>query len=243
MIALIDIGNTTIGFALKNKKIELLKVVDTKDLKNHKNIDEVIKGVYQNVDACVISSVVPSLNDLFKAYFIKEFRIEPLFISVELNHKYQIDLDNPHELGADLLSVIFGSSLYFKESIIVDLGTASKFLAVKGDVFIGGAIAPGFEGSFNSLFSNAELLNEFKLKDTFHALGHNTNDCIASGVILGHTSCVDGMIQRIKEETNIQNIILTGGCSKYIIDHLKSEYLYVPNLIFEGMLLIYETRR
>lgn len=245
MLVLIDIGNTTVGLSIyNNKDITCLKIIDTLALKEKKiDLENEYKGLFDKVDDCFISSVVPSLNNCFKSYFKKNFDIEPLFLNIAMNKKYHINLDQPNELGSDLLAAIYGSSKYFNEAIVVDLGTASKFLIIKNDEFLGGAIAPGFEGSINSLFNNAEMLNEFKMEDASKVVGNSTMECITNGSIFGMVSLVEGMVERIKKETNIQNVILTGGSIVHILKHLSFKYLYAPNLIYEGLLLIYEYQK
>jgi type III pantothenate kinase len=65
-----------------------------------------------------------------------------------------------------------------------------------------------------------------------------------SGLILGTASMIDGLIERIAEELDeIPTVVATGGLSKEIITHCKSEIIYNENLLLEGLREIYEKNK
>ena len=65
-----------------------------------------------------------------------------------------------------------------------------------------------------------------------------------SGLILGTASMIDGLIERISEELDeIPTVVATGGLSKEIITHCKSEIIYNENLLLEGLREIYEKNK
>ena len=59
-------------------------------------------------------------------------------------------------------------------------------------------------------------------------LGTNSSDSIKSGLIFGHASMIDGMIKRIKETLNNENltVILTGGHAKIIHPLVTQEMIF-----------------
>ena len=242
---LIDIGNTTIGICLyQENRLNVVKRIKTKDLKNKTTtLSEEFKDLNFKDRKCLISSVVPSLNDEFTNLFKNKYNIDPVFVDINKNQLFKIHLDNPLELGSDLLMVTYGASLYFDEAIIVDLGTVSKFLVYKGHDFLGGAIGVGFENSYDAIFDTAEMLKESALIKPEKIIETSTEKCLASGIINGMVSLVDGMIQKIKEEQHIENVILTGGASIILHPYFKTNLKYVPDLIFEGMIKYVQSQR
>ena len=241
---LIDIGNTTINICLTEPTLNVIKSLKTKALKNHlTSLDQELQDLELKADECLISSVVPSLNQSFVAYFKMRYNIDVSFVDISKNNLFKIHLDEPSELGSDLLMVTYGARNYFDEAIIVDLGTVSKFLVYQGHDFLGGSIAIGFENSFEAIFENAEMLNSFVLTMPEHVIENATNRSIASGIINGMVALVDGMIKKIKEERHIENVILTGGAALFLHPYFETKLKYVPHLIFEGMIKYAETQR
>ena len=250
MIILMDIGNTTISIASinninVNKEYEIINIkkINTMDLKHHSiKLDNELKDLnLSDVQDVIISSVVPSINDLFVTYF-KSFNIIPLFIESKMNQEIEILLEKPEELGSDLYCLAHASRNYYDKCIIVDLGTATKFLVVDHLSFLGGAISFGFEVAFNALFTSAELLNSIKLTNVDKVVENSTSKCIRSGMIIGMASLVNGMVDKIKKEQGDIPVLLTGGNAEYVKDHFNFNYKYVPNLIFEGMVRLYDAK-
>jgi type III pantothenate kinase len=78
---------------------------------------------------------------MFKRYF----NIAPLVVGPGIKTGFRIRMDNPREVGRDLISNAAGAiSLYEKPIIIVAMGTAMAFTTIsRGGDYIGGALAPG----------------------------------------------------------------------------------------------------
>ena len=89
------------------------------------------------------------------------------------------------------------------------MGTATKFDVInsKGN-FIGGIIAPGIELSAMNLFSKAALLEKTQFKFPENVIGRNTESNIQSGIMYGAIDSINGMIQRISDETKWKNCCL-----------------------------------
>ncbi len=244
MLLCIDVGNTRIGLALIDK-VRTLYYVDTKQ--SHLNIKEQILNFLDKnilIDDIIISSVVPSLNELLKNIFIEEYHKEPLFVSFDLITNINICIDHPEELGSDLLSVAVGTnSIKQDNKLIIDFGTATKFLVVLGNDFKGGAIAPGLIGSASSLFNNAEMLENVKLVAPLKIVGTSTMECIQSGIIIGTVSMVEKMIEKIEKEVGELKVIITGGNAEYLLESFEFDYIYKPELIFDGLVEIHKLNK
>ena len=100
-----------------------------------------------------IGSVVPAvtrpLADACRASFGRAA------IIVDATSKLPITLavDEPLTVGADrLINTLAASRLYHRDTIVVDLGTATTFDCITADgTFLGGAIAPGVRTSSDNL--------------------------------------------------------------------------------------------
>lgn len=243
MILLIDGGNTTLGIGVrKDNQIEVISRISTPKLKEKNLLIDIFKKIDYPITDVFTLSVVPSINDKIIQASLDVFHLKPIFVNINMRNDIKILLDNPQELGTDLYIDIYASKLHYDKSIIIDLGTATKILVVDQNVFLGGAIVPGLIGSFNSLFSTAELLNSVEITKPQGVIGNSTHECLISGLIVGHATLIEGMVKKIKDKYGISNVLLTGGNSIYIKDELTIDYKYVPDLIFEGLQLLYDTR-
>ena len=86
----------------------------------------------------------------------------PLLVGPGVKTGLNILTDNPAEVGADLVAVaVAAKHKYALPAIIVDLGTATKAIALdRNGAFLGCSIAPGIEISLNALSNVASLLTK-----------------------------------------------------------------------------------
>ena len=254
MIITLDLGNSDLVVnVFKDDKIKATIRVKT-DIES--SADEYAKTLYElllvnridyrEITGCVISSVVPPLNGVLKGACMRLFTCEPIFLDKGIKTGLKIVCDNPSEVGADLIADSVGALYrYQAPAIIVDLGTASKFIVVdKNESFIGVIIAPGIKTSKNALVSNTSKLPNISMTQPKKVIGKNTQDSMNSGVCYGFASMVDGMIQRIEEELGYKTTrILTGGLGKVIYKAVKEEIIYDRDLISYGLLDIYKRNK
>ena len=127
--------------------------------------------------------------------------------------------------------------------IIIDFGTAITYDVIYNNYeFIGGVIAPGVETSADYLISKAALLSPTDLKFPKNVIGITTMENIQSGIMFGAIDQVNGMINRIENETGLKyDIILTGGISKTLSLHFTKKHFLDVNLTLKGMLFIYKS--
>ena len=214
MLLAIDIGNTNIviGGIDRNKIyfIERLSTVRTKtELEYAVDIKTVldIYGITDNdIDGCIISSVVPIITSAIKNVFVKHYNIKPIILGPGVKTGVSLKVDDPKTVGADIICDVAGIYGLEDEAIIIDLGTATKYIYAKNQVFYGVSIAPGVMISMKALVNNAALLPNVEFVQPKKVIGTSTINCIQSGVIYGAASQVDGMIERIKEEINNPNV-------------------------------------
>ena len=242
----IDVGNTTIGMGFFKEEKLIKKIVLTIDLKKTKDeyISVLKRTLHENdfdvkkIQNIILSSVVPSINGQLKMALVDLFSIEPMLIAPGIKTGLIIHVDNPSEIGNDLIAVMVGvKDKYSYPCLIADLGTASKILLIDKDgAFTTCTIMPGLSISAATLTSKTALLPEISFTEPKTVLARNTIDAINAGVVYGHADMVDGLIRRFEKEIGYKcKHILTGGGSMYIKNVLQEEYIYDPDICLYGL--------
>ncbi len=249
VILAVDVGNTNIVVGVyKDDQL----VVDWRLATEHdKMADEYgmllinllssIDVKIEAVDRMVVSSVVPSLVNIFKEVSIKYCGVQPLVVKPGIKTGINIDYENPKEVGADrIVNAVAVNKLYGKAAIVVDFGTATTLdaLSENGD-YLGGAIAPGIGISTEALFSQAAKLPDIELEFPDKVIGKNTHDSLQAGILYGFVGQVDNLISRMKQEfTATPIVIATGGLANLIAS--RSQEIEINNqfLTLEGLKII-----
>lgn len=192
------------------------------------------------LETCVISSVVPSLTPILNKASAMLTGREPMLITQGIRTGFGLQLKNPEQVGADIVSNVAAAFSYAETPFVVlDVGTATTITFVNQDHILAGiAILPGLSVSMQALFQSAALLNAVSLERPAEWLGKNTNESMRSGVINGHILAVDGFIRNIREQylTKEQRLGLcaTGGLAGYILPYCRNRFTYIEHLTLEG---------
>lgn len=245
MLLLIDVGNSDIVIARSDyEKIKSVHRIKTREKRTPDEYNVIIRSLIDchEVKGVVISSVVPYVTNYLKLTFNTFFNLEPIFVQPGVKTGIKIKMSNPLELGADLLSDTVGfAQNYGGKGIIVDLGTASKYLYVEENTLSGAIISSGVRTALDSLIGSTALLPEVDLSVPKTILGNNTTQCMQSGATYGKAAEVDGIIRRIKNEINDEDIkiVATGGLSPLIVPLCEEKIILDTNLLLKGLLYIY----
>ncbi len=202
------------------------------------------------VSAIIISSVVPPLESTLRQVCERYFNLKPMFVEPGIKTGMPILVDNPAELGADrLVNGVAAFARYGGPCIVVDFGTATTFdvISPKGE-YLGGVIAPGLAISAEALFARAARLSRVDVKKPAKVVGTNTVAHIQSGLYYGYIGLVDGILERMLNETRgpdspAPKIIATGGLARLIVDDSRFIDTIDDMLTLDGLRLIYERNR
>lgn len=251
MVLAIDVGNTNITLgAFKGDKLTFVSRLATdKHRMSDQYACELINiFALHNVDryafsGAIISSVVPEITDAIMNSVRCVIGKKPFVVAPGIKTGLNILIDNPGQLGADLLAAsVAGVVEYELPCLIVDLGTANKiFVLDENGSLCGGAIAPGISISLNALAANASLLQNVGIQAPKNPIGKNTTESIQSGVVYGTAAMIDGLVERFQEEmiVPIKSIVATGGLAKKIVPNCKCDIIYDENLVLKGLMVIY----
>ena len=251
MIIAIDVGNTNIVYGgIENKKIAFMTRLNTDKKKTEDEYAVIFKTLMEinglrteDFSGSIISSVVPQLNEILKKAVKKLIGYEPIIVGPGIKTGLNIAINDPAELGADLLCVsVAALNKYPLPNAVCDLGTASTISVLDKDGrMIGGIIYPGIRTSLMALVNNAALLPQISYEKPKQVVGRNTIDSMRSGLILGAASLLDGMLERVEEELGMPvTAIATGGFSGDIIRNCKRDFILDENLVLEGLRILYE---
>jgi type III pantothenate kinase len=251
MLLAIDAGNTNIVFAVytgeqwsNQWRFETHPIVPVGQYEKFLRFNFLENELsLSEINHVVISSVVPQMTGLLEDLARRMFGVRPHTIGMDSYQKLDIKLSNPAEIGTDLVANAVAAWDWFKSPcIVVDFGTALTFTSINADAeVIGVAIAPGLKTAVKALSSNTAKLPYVPLELPKSAIGKDTVHAIQSGILLGYTYMVEGMIGRIKSELGGEDVkvVATGGLSS-ILHTLKDDFDAIDrHLTLEGMRLIY----
>jgi type III pantothenate kinase len=199
---------------------------------------------YRDIKGVAISSVVPSLTLAFSELVQRYMEMEPVVIDYRTPTGIRIDIDEPQQAGADrIVNAAAVHALYGGPAIVIDFGTATTFDVVSADgAYCGGAIAPGIGIAHDALVEHAAKLHAVDLCPPPSPIGRNTIHAMQSGIFWGYVALVEGMVQRLVVEMNVEHvkIIATGGLATLFRQHTNVIDIIAPELTLDGLRIIYE---
>jgi type III pantothenate kinase len=201
---------------------------------------------FADLDAAVLSSVVPPLTSTFRQLVCRYLGADPLNVTAAVRTGIRLAVDTPSEVGGDrIANAVAAGSLYGGPAIVVDFGTATNFDVVSGDgAFLGGSFAPGVLTALDGLLARAARLQRFDLAAPPRTIGTNTIACLQSGTIYGYVGLVEGLVRRIRDELGSEALVIgTGGLVDVIGAHTRAIEVVDRDLTLKGLRLIHDLNR
>ncbi len=243
MIIGIDVGNT----AIKVARVDASRVLDVRRSATGSgpgadSVAALLAGL-SAADRVALVSVVPEWTTAIRRAAAD--RGVPLTVAEAGVIPMPNRLAEPERVGADRLVAAFAArELHGSPVIVVDLGTATTVDGVDSDgAFAGGAILPGPELSGRALSRGTAQLPVIRMDMPGRALGRDTAEAIASGVILGQVEAISGLIRRIAAELvparQSARVVLTGGGSMAPwAKAIRGVDVVDPDLVLRGLGLL-----
>ncbi len=254
MLLAVDIGNTniTIG-AFEGEELRFTSRLATDSNRTEDQYAVEMKIVLElygiepsEIHGAVIGSVVPNITQYIANGVNRLFGFEPLILGPGVKTGLNIKIDNPAQLGADLVAVSVAAKVkYPLPNVVCDLGTASTLTVLDSEGNMqGGIIYPGVRTALNALVANTAQLQQVSFESPARVIGKNTIECMQSGVVFGAASLLDGMLMRIEKELGESvTAVATGGFAKKIVPHCAKEFILAENLVLEGLKIIWDKNR
>ena len=203
-------------------------------------------GLDTAVTYIIIASVVPRLTATLDAACRQYLGHVPLEVGLHLDLGIHITTDVPEQVGMDrIVNAVAAHHLHTGPSIVLDMGTATKFdVVTAAGELVGGVIAPGLQLTADALASRAAKLGQVALAAPPQTIGRNTIHAIQSGLVFGYVSLCEGIVARLRAEHPDQNqpisILGTGGLIHLIADHTNIIDHVDPWLTLTGLRVIHE---
>lgn len=251
LVLAIDMGNTNIVIGcVDDQKVCFEERLSTDHSKTEleyaigfKTVLELYHIDSSEIKGAIISSVVPQLVNVIKEAVMKITDVEPLIVGPGVKTGLNLLMDNPRQVGSDLVvDAVAAIKEYGAPVIVIDIGTATTISVIDDKKnYIGGIILPGIKVSLESLVSKTSQLPRITMEPPKKVIGKNTVDCMKSGIIYGNASCIDGMLDKIRQETGFDaKIVATGGLAKVIVPHCKNDIMLDNELLLKGLKIIYD---
>ena len=252
MLLAIDVGNTNIVLGLfdGSRLVHQFRIessrgrtadeyaVVVRELLSMRNVAS------SDVKGAIIASVVPPLTEPMLDLVRRAFGFEALVVGPGIKTGMSILYENPREVGADrIVNAVAAYERFHGGLIVVDFGTATTFDCVtpKGE-YMGGVIAPGIQISADALFSRAAKLPRVEIQRPAKVVGRNTQHSMQSGIVFGYVGLVDGLVERIIEETAFPScaVVATGGLARMIAPLSRTIQDVDDDLTLTGLRILHE---
>jgi len=254
MLLALDIGNTniTLGVFDNDQLIATWRIAtDARKMPDEYGLILSDLLFLKNIEASDITdmitcSVVPPLTPAFLEIAKNYFKISSLVVGPGIKTGIKNMYDSPRDVGTDrIVNAVAAYEMFHTSVVIVDVGTFTVFDAVTSKAeYIGGSIALGIAASAEAIYHTSSQLRRVELKRPPNAIGQNTVHSIQSGLILGYSDMVIGMVNRFRKELiEDTKIIATGGLAKIINKEVEIFDYLEPNLTLYGLKSIYSMNK
>ncbi len=236
VVLLIEIGNTHAKFA--DADLRLLEKIPTARL-----TPAAVRRIARSLGAteCWVVSVVPAATRLVRDAFpgrvrlIRSRDVTGLTLSPTL--------PAPERIGVDRLLLVRGAlALGLRAPLLaIDAGTACTFnVLAAGNVFLGGAIAPGasaFTDYLADRTARLPRLGPVPADGTIPAIGRDTAEAMRSAAAHGFAGMARGIVEAIRAELGVRRLplILTGGASTRLLSAFPPSTRHDPLLVLRGL--------
>lgn len=255
MLLAIDIGNTNITLGLfDDTELVAQFRLTTRQQRTSDEYGLDLCGLVEHrgfkitdIEAVIISSVVPDIMHSFNNGIMKYFNVEPIVVSSGIKTGIKIQTDNPRQIGADrIVDAVAAYNIYGGGIIVIDFGTATTYDYVdKNGTYLYGVTSPGIKTAASSLSEKAAMLPEIQIVKPKTILAKETITSMQAGVVYGYIGQTEYIIKKMKEELDNPDakVIATGGLGTIIAAETDSIDTYNPILTLEGLRIIYEKNK
>lgn len=251
MLLAIDIGNTNIVIGgIRDDQIVFEARIATDHIKTSDQYGVDIKNVLalfdqkrDDIQDCIISSVVPPVFNAVRTGVIKVIGRPPMVVGPGIKTGLNIQMDTPSQVGSDRIVIAVAALAEYEPPLtLLDMGTATTIEVVgKGSTYLGGCIIPGVRVSLDALTSRTAQLPGIRLDKPRKVIGKNTVDCMRSGIMYGTAAMVDGMLERVEEELGYSTtVVATGGMAQFIVPLCRRKIRLEKDLLLKGLNILYK---
>lgn len=246
-ILLVDIGNTSVKWALKGSDnlLEMLQQQYPRDA-NSVFFMECL-GSTNKPDKVIVTCVAAiGIWKIFEESILALWGIKPeRVVSKARGYGLINGYEKPSELGSDRWCALIGAYHASHSNIVViDCGSAITIDIVnKSGEHLGGYIVPGLRMMKQSLgLHTAQIeVNAQAIGDNSLDPARTTSGCVDAGVNLAAVSMIEAIIKQQSVLNSDLKYFITGGDAGLVAEHLTTECVNMQNLVIRGLAFIAES--
>jgi len=200
------------------------------------------------IEGAILGSVAPLLTSRVLEALRRLSSARVLTVGPGLKSGLKLRLDNPAQLGAELLCGV-AAALAERSGplVVIHCDTAISMMAANADrELVGGVILPGPRVALNGLVQNTARLPQVDLhgKAPTSVLGANTEACLERGLVLGYAAMIDGLAARFAAELGENTAFFcTGSLPHCIVESCTTPLLCRKSLVPDGLYLLWKRNR
>ena len=229
-----DFGNTRLKCAVFNNN----DLVDMLVMENN-DVSTIQQLIYRYRPAYSILASVIDHNPGIETLLSSATKFHKLTYKSKL--PFTAAVGKPETVGADRLALAAAAVHLHpkKHNLVIGLGSCITFNFInKFHEFLGGSISPGLEMRFRAMNEFTAKLPLVRPDWNFPLIGYDTTTNLLSGVIMGMSKEIDGIVDEYTLKYSNFNVLLTGGDMGFFVPHLKNKIFADPQLIYKGLYAI-----
>lgn len=238
MKLLVDIGNTRIKYIVVENS-QSIQAMQMRYVEHQLLSELLVSGAFVEVTEVIVANV--QCNELAIELELWAAKREIRFLQVHSeSYAYGVtsSYQQPEKLGVDRwLALIATQQLYPKyNTLIIDAGTAITVdLLADNGLHLGGWIMPGLQTMFDSLLGNTQKIFAEKENLPQLSFGTNSSECVNFGCWAMVVGAINNAITQAETILSLDKVIITGGNSEQIAEHMPNQFELIPELLFHGL--------
>lgn len=244
----VDVGNTetVLGLYREREPVRCWRI-STEPRRTADELRLLVEGILdrapeearRELRRSAVASVVPRVDRVWDET-LASLEVDVLRLDAGTELPVRLAVDEPETVGADrIANTLACHTLYGRDTVVVDLGTATTFDCVAADgTFHGGVIAPGPRAGMERLAETASKLPQGEVERPSSVVGRNTEACLRSGIFYSVVDGIDGIVERILDEWSHGGdplVVATGGLAGLIGAHCRTVERVEPYLTLAGL--------
>ena len=191
-----------------------------------------------DIDAIVVSSVVPVVDRPLAEGCEKYFGVRATFFTAATQRSIVVRTDRPMEVGSDLVAGAIGAIAFVgAPAIVINYGTATTFGAIDPDgAYLGVAISTGLQVSLDALVGRTAKLPQVALVAPGTPIGRDTVTAIQAGLVYGAVGQTEELVRRMREVLGAEaRVIASGGMAPVVAAETRVIERVEPHLVLHGL--------
>lgn len=197
------------------------------------------------IDRIGLASVVPGRTKAVTTALQSLTGAPVVSVQPHMDLPFVLEYDTPETLGTDRLAAAAAGWVHHGRAVrrsvlVVDAGTAVNYEVIhRNGTYRGGAIGAGPILLRGALRTGTAQLPDVPLTLPDQPGGQSTQAALQSGIMWGLLDSVHGMTKRLAQPLpDSPRLVLTGGWSPFLADHLDPETHHAPHLVLQGIQIL-----